>query len=157
RALVATSLFSTVAVAPVDTGRQAPDGTRIADLEVRGAAAPSHTISGTVGYETGLGVKAEAAWSALNFFPPYGALTLRGVAGSQQQLFAVQFRRSNAGRRDRTINAAVETSREDTDAYKAYTGAIRAGVARASTPLWQKRWTYSAGVEGEVSREEAFS
>jgi translocation and assembly module TamA len=156
-ALVATNLFSTVAVSPVDTGRMAPDGTRIADLDVRGAAAPSRTLSGSLGYETGAGVKAEAAWTALNLFPPEGALTLRGVAGSQEQLFGVQFRRANAGRRDRTITAGVETSREDTDAFTAYTGAVRASVARATTPLWQKRWTYSAGVEAELSREQAFS
>ena len=41
------------------------------------------------------GARLEASWTDRNFFNPEGALTLRGVAGTQEQLAAVQFRRSN--------------------------------------------------------------
>jgi translocation and assembly module TamA len=156
RALLATGLFASVGVAPVDTGRQAADGKQVADVDVDGRAGPAHTISGSVGYETGVGATFEAAWSALNLFPPEGALTLHAIAGSQQQLLGVQFTRSNFGQRDRTLFAQVQSSRQDTDAYKAYTGVVQAQISRASTPIWQKRWTYTVGVEGEVSDEEAW-
>ncbi|MBE7218665.1 MAG: hypothetical protein INR64_09365, partial [Caulobacteraceae bacterium] len=49
RALVATSLFSSVGVQPVETDRPGPDGTTQADLVVTGSAAPTHTLSGGVG------------------------------------------------------------------------------------------------------------
>jgi translocation and assembly module TamA len=156
RALIATGLFSALGVEPVDTGQRAADGTEIADVRVAGRAGPARTLSASLGYETSVGVKLEAAWSNLNLFPPEGALTLHAIAGSQQQLLGVQFARSNAGQRDRTIFAQVQTSREDTDAYNAYTGLVEARVSRVSTPIWQKRWTYSAGVEALISSEEAF-
>ena len=156
RALVASGLFAAVGVEPVDTGRRAPDGSEIADVRVHGQAGPSHTLSASLGYETGVGAKLEAAWSALNLFPPEGALTLHAIAGSQQQLFGVQFSRANAGRRDRTVFAQIQSSRENTNAYDAYTGLVQLQVSRASTPIWQKRWTYTAGVEAEVTNEQAF-
>jgi translocation and assembly module TamA len=156
RALVASGVFTAVGVEPVDTGKRAPDGTEIADVRVHGQAGPSHTLSASLGYETGVGAKLEAAWSALNLFPPEGALTLHAIAGSQQQLFGVQFTRSNAGRRDRTVFAQIQSSRENTNAYDAYTGLIQLQVSRASTPIWQKRWTYTAGLEAEVTNEQAF-
>lgn len=156
RALVATGLFTAVGVAPVDTGRRGPDGDELADVVVHGRAGPWHTLSASLGYETGVGVTLEGAWSALNLFPPEGALTLHAIAGSQQQLLGLQFTRSNAGQRDRTIFAQAQSSRQDTKAYKAYTALVQAQVSRASTPIWQKRWTYTAGVEAEITDEEAW-
>jgi translocation and assembly module TamA len=157
RALVATSLFAAVGVEPVDTGRRAADGTEIAGLRIRGQAGPPHTLSGSLGYETGVGVKFEGAWSNLNLFPPEGALTAHVITGSQQQLLGLQFTRSDAGARDRTVFAQIQTSRQNTDAYDAYTGLVEARVSRASTPIWQKVWTYSAGVEALVTDEQAFN
>jgi translocation and assembly module TamA len=156
RALIATSLFGAVGVEPVDTGQRAADGTEIADVRVTGRAGPSHTLSASAGYETGVGARFEAAWSALNMFPPEGAVTLHAIIGSQEQLFGVQFTRANAGARDRTIFAQAQTSREDTNAYNAYSAVVEARVSRVSTPIWQKRWTYSAGAELAISSEEAF-
>jgi translocation and assembly module TamA len=157
RALVSTGLFAAVGVEPVDTGRQTADGMQIADLRVRGQKGPPHTLSASLGYETGVGVKFEGAWSNLNLFPPEGALTFHVVTGNQQQLLGLQFIRSNAGARDRTVFAQVQTSRQTTDAFDAYTGLVEARVSRASTPIWQKVWTYSAGVEALVTDEQAFS
>jgi len=156
RALVATGLFSSLGVTPVDAGTRAADGTEKTDLEVQAQAAPTHTISASAGYETGVGAKFEASWTDRNLFPPEGALTVRGIAGADQQLVGVQFRRSNFGRRDRTLQAQIQASRETVKAYTAYTGSIGARISRDSTPIWQKRWTYSAGVQAVVSRESAY-
>lgn len=157
RALVATQLFGAVGVKPVDTGRHAVDGTEIADVEVRGGPAPPHTLSGSLGYETGRGVTLEGAWTSLNFFPPEGAVTVHGIAGSQQQLLGLQVTRSNAGARDRTLFGEIQASHDNTSAYHAYTGQVDFRVSRQSTPIWQKIWTYSAGVEAVITDETAYS
>jgi translocation and assembly module TamA len=156
RALVATSIYSTVGIEPVDTGLAAPDGTERVDLKVTGTPAPPRTLSGTLGYETGLGATLTGTWSHRNLFPPEGALVLNGVAGTSQQLVGITFRRSNAGQRDRTFDATAQISRDDLNAYQAYTTGLSARLSRASTPLWQKRWTYSIGAEAEVTSEQAF-
>ena len=156
RALVATSLYSSVGVSNVDTGRAAPDGTEVVDLAVQGAPAPTRTLSGALGYDTGLGASVEAAWTDRNLFPPEGALTLRGLTGTEQQLLAAIFRRSNAGQRDRSFQALAQISREDLDAYQANTATVSATISRDSTPLWQKRWTYSVGAEALVSQETGY-
>ena len=82
---------------PVDDGQTV-------DLAVRLEPAPSHTIAGELGYGTGQGARLEASWTDRNFFNPEGALTLRGVAGTSEQLVGVQFRRSNFMRRDQVLN-----------------------------------------------------
>jgi translocation and assembly module TamA len=156
RALVATSLYGSVGVEPVDTGQRAADGTARVDLRVTGTAAPPRTLSGSLGYETGLGVTLSANWTHRNHFPPEGALILNGVAGTQQQLLGASFRRANAGQRDRTIEATAQLSRQDLDAYKANTAGISARISRQSTPLWQKRWTYSAGAEALITSEQGY-
>ena len=65
------------------------------------------TVAGELGYGTGEGVRAEASWQHRNFFNPEGALTVRGVAGTQEQLAAVSLRRNNFRRRDQVLNAQV--------------------------------------------------
>ena len=64
---------------------------RVVDLNVRLEPAPSHTIAGELGYGTGQGARVEVDWTDRNFFNPEGALTLRGIAGTKEQLAAVQF------------------------------------------------------------------
>jgi translocation and assembly module TamA len=156
RALVATSLYATVGIEPVDTGSAAPDGTERVDLQVTGTPARPRNLSGSIGYETGLGTTVAATWTHRNLFPPEGALILNGAVGTGEQLLSVTFRRSNAGQRDRTFEATAQISREDLNAYQANTAGVSARLARTSTPLWQKRWTYSVGAEAEVSREDGF-
>lgn len=147
KALVATSLFSTVSVEPRKTDEAAGDGTQYVDLYVKQDAGPPRTISGSLGYAAGEGITAQATWTHRNMFPPEGALIGNAILGTRQQGAGVTFRRSNAGKRDRTFELVAEAFHNDYDAYSAYTGRIAARIARDSTPIWQKRYTYAFGVE----------
>lgn len=147
KALVATNLFKAVSVEPVRGGEPVGDGTEYVTLDVHQEAGPPRTIAGAVGYAAGEGITAEASWTHRNMFPPEGALIVHGIAGTQQQGAGVTFRRSNAGKRDRTFELTAEAFHNDYDAYSAYTGRLAARVSRDSTPIWQKRYTYAFGVE----------
>lgn len=153
QALVATSLLSTVSVEPVRTGRVAPSGAEIVDLRVRQVPARPRSLAATVGYGTGEGFRVSGSWAHRNLFPPEGALALNAVAGTEEQRLAISFRRSNAGQRDRTIQATAGISRETREAYDATSANLSAMISRESTPLWQKRWTYSIGAEVIATNE----
>ncbi|WP_231639244.1 autotransporter assembly complex protein TamA [Sphingomonas profundi] len=153
QALVATSLFQSVAVEPVRTGTINPDGTEAVDLLVRQAKGPWRSLAASAGYGTGEGIKLTGSWTHRNLFPPEGALTVEAVAGTQQQSVGTTFRRSNAGRRDRTFQANASVARQRFDAYDAETASLAASLARTSTPIWQKKWTYSIGTELIATRE----
>ena len=156
KALVATSLYNSVAVTDHDTGATAPDGTEVVDLDVQGAKAKPRSLSAAVGYDTGLGASLSAAWTDRNLFPDEGALTVQGLGGTQQQQLGVTFVRSNAGLRDLSLQALAQYSHENLDAYNANTATLGFSLSRNSTPIWQKRWTYSAGVEAIVSSETGY-
>ncbi|HEX7872831.1 MAG TPA: BamA/TamA family outer membrane protein [Sphingobium sp.] len=147
QALVATGLFSTVAVEPKPSGMPAGDGTDYATLLVQQEAGPPRTISGQAGYGTGQGFKVEGSWTHRNMFPPEGALIGTAVAGTQEQGAGVTFRRSNAGKRDRTVELGFDALHSSFDAYEAFTGRLAGRVSYDSTPIWQKRLTYSYGFE----------
>ena len=142
RALIATSLVSTAEVRVVPT-----DGGRTVDLAVRLEPAPSHTIAGELGYGTGQGARLEASWTDRNFFNPEGALTVRGVGGTKEQLAAVQFRRSNFLQRDQVLNLQTSVSHQEFDAYEARTVLLSGNIERQSNFIWQKKWTWTAGAE----------
>lgn len=146
-ALIATSLFSTVSVEPVKIGETAAEGTEYVDLLVRQTAGPPRTLAGELGFSTGQGLRAEVSWTHRNLFPPEGALILTGVAGTQEQGGSATFRRSNAGRRDRTFQLFASALRRDVEAFTSLTGTLGARVSYDSTPIWQKPLTYSYGVE----------
>ena len=148
RALVATGLISTV-----ETRLVPVDGGRTVDLAVHLEPAPMRTIAGELGYGTGEGVRVEASWQHRNFFNPEGALTLRAVAGTQEQLAAVSLRRNNFRRRDQVLTAQVAASHIDRDAFDAKTFLLAAGVERQSNFIWHKKWTWSLGGELIASDE----
>jgi translocation and assembly module TamA len=156
RALVATSLYGGVTIAPIDTGKTAADGTEVVDVQVQGSPAPPRTLSASLGYETGLGARAEVEWTHHDLFPPEGALTLHAIAGSQESLLGAVFVRSDAGERDRSLQGLFQLSNETLSAYDADTITLGARISRDSTPIWQKRWTYSAGVQAIVTRETGY-
>ncbi|EMD82758.1 autotransporter assembly complex protein TamA [Pacificimonas flava] len=146
-AMVATSLFNSVSIEPVNTGEYNEDGTMDVDLLVRQQQGPPRSITGDVGYSTGQGFRAEVAWQHRNLFPPEGALQLGAVAGTREQQIGATFRRSNAGQRDRTFLLNASVGRRDFEAFHANTAIVRARLTRESTPIWQKRWTYALGAE----------
>lgn len=156
QALVATGLFSNVAVEPKQTGESAGDGTEYVTVDVTQDAGPPRTIAGTAGYGTGEGIRLVASWTHRNLFPPEGALIVRGVAGTQEQGLGVTMRRSNAGRRDRSFELVAEATRSRYDAYNALTGRVGVRWAYESTPLWQKKFTYAYGADLIATREDDY-
>ena len=143
RALIATNLVSAaeVQVVPAQGGRRV-------DLDVRLEPAPSHTIAGELGYGTGEGARVEASWTDRNFLNPEGALTLRGIAGTSEQLVAVQLRRGNFLQRDQVLNLQASAVHQKFDAYEAKTVQLAGNIERQSNFIWQKKWTWTGG--GEV-------
>ena len=148
RALVATGLISSVALTPKDAG----DGQTV-DLAVDLEPAPPRTIAGQVGYGSGEGIRAEVSWQHRNFFPPEGAMTFRGVAGTQEQSLAAIFRRSNFRKRDQVLNAQISASNINRDAYDAKTFLISGSLERQTNLIFQRPWTWSVGAELLASDE----
>ena len=155
-ALIATGLLSTVSVEAVPGDGVAPDGTPYADLLVRQEAAPPRTLAASAGYGTGQGFRAEGSWTHRNLFPPEGSLTVAGVLGTQEQAASVAFARANAGRRDRNFEISLSALHSNYDAFEAYTGRIGATMAFVSTPIWQKKFTWSIGAEILATSEDSF-
>ncbi|HMI41255.1 MAG TPA: BamA/TamA family outer membrane protein [Sphingomicrobium sp.] len=148
RALVATGLVSTVEVKVTPAS-----SSQVVDLDVHLEPAPMRTIAGEVGYGTGEGLRAEASWQHRNFFNPEGALTVRGVVGTQEQLAAVSFRRNNFRQRDQVLNAQISASNVDRKAFAAKTLLLSGGIERQSNFIWHKKWTWSLGGELALSDE----
>lgn len=142
RALVATGLVASAEVRVVP----ASDG-RTVDVDVHLEPAPPRTIAGELGYGTGEGVRVEASWQHRNFVNPEGALTLRGVAGTREQLASVQLRRNNFRGRDRVLNLLLSASHTEFQAYEAKTLLLSASLERQSNIIWPKKWTWSFGAD----------
>ena len=149
RAVVATGLVSQVRVEVVE-GEQ--PGT--VDLATALDPAPFRTIAGEAGYGTGEGFRVEASWQHRNLIRPEGAVTIRGVAGTREQLFGTTLRVGNFGRRDQVLNGRVLASHEDKVAYDAYSFELAGSVERQTTIIWQKPWSFSVGAELIASREK---
>jgi len=150
---VSTGLFRSVAVEPMATGTFADDGSEYVDLLVHQQRGPYRTLAGEFGYSTGEGVTATASWQNRNKFPPEGALIVTAALGTQEQGLTTTFRRSNAKARDRTFQLSSGLTHNIYDSYEAYTFDVAGSVARVSTPLWQKVWTWSYGFDISASKE----
>ncbi|HEX8466563.1 MAG TPA: BamA/TamA family outer membrane protein [Allosphingosinicella sp.] len=148
RALVATGLVSTVAIRPV----AAED--KSVDLAVSLERAPVRTIAGQAGYGTGEGIRIEASWQHRNLLPPEGAVTFRGVLGTQEQLLGAVLRRNNFLRRDQVLTAQFAVSHIDRAAYDARTTILSGSIERQTNLIWQKKWTWSAGAELVATDEQ---
>jgi translocation and assembly module TamA len=158
-ALVATGLFTTVAVEPERSGAANSDGTETVTLAVTQDAGPPRTLAASAGYGTGQGFRVEGSWTHRNLFPPEGALAATAVAGTQELGASAVFRRSNAGQRDRTLQFGMEALRSDYDAFDATTGRIFARLSRDSTPIWRKALTWGIGAEilGTIENDYNFA
>jgi translocation and assembly module TamA len=152
RALVATGVVSDVSVLPVPG--VAP-GT--ADIEVQMSSAPPRTISGEAGYGTGEGAKLDVSWTHRNLLGPEGALTVRGLAGTEEQLASAIIRKSNFRKRDVVLNATLSAANVDRAAYDARTIQLSANVERLSNIIWHKKWTWSGGLEFLITDERDFT
>ncbi|MBK5265068.1 MAG: BamA/TamA family outer membrane protein [Alphaproteobacteria bacterium] len=148
RALISTGLISSVSLTPKDAG----DGQTV-DLAVAVEPAPPRTVAGELGYGTGEGYRVEASWQHRNFFPPEGAMTFRGVAGTQEQSLSAIYRRNNYKRRDQVLHAQVSASNINRAAYDAKTLQISGSIERQTNIIFQKAWTWSAGAELLTSDE----
>nr|WP_244501556.1 autotransporter assembly complex family protein [Sphingomonas gellani] len=142
RALIQTGLVAAAEVKPVEG---ADPGT--VDIGVKLDPAPPHTVAGELGYGTGEGARAELSWTHRNLFPPEGALTLRSVIGTREQLSAVVFRRNNFHARDRVLTGQFALSHTQRDAYDARTLAVSGSLERQTNIFFQKTWTWSLGAE----------
>ena len=148
RALIATGLVSTISVEPV-----AGDDPDAVDIAVDVTPAPLRTIAGELGYGTGEGARAEVSWEHRNFFPPEGLIRATAVLATQEQSGSIAYRRNNYRRRDNILNGRVALSVVDRPAFKAQTFSVAANIERQSNLIYQKRWSWSAGVELLASRE----
>ncbi|MXP26590.1 BamA/TamA family outer membrane protein [Altererythrobacter indicus] len=156
KALVATGLFNTVAVSPKRSGETADDGTEYTTILVQQDAGPPRTLAGSAGFGTGQGFRVEGSWTNRNMFPPEGALIFTGVAGTQEQGASATFRRSNAGRRDRTFQMGAEALHSNYDAYEAFTGRLSTLWSYDSSPIWQKKLTYAYGAQLIATNEQDY-
>lgn len=149
RALIQTSLVSSVTIKPVAT-----TDPHVVDVLVKLEAAPPRTISGAVGYGTGEGYRLEASWQHRNLIRPEGAVTFRGVLGTQEQSLGAILRRNNYKARDRVLTGQLLFSHLDENAYEARSITLAAGLERQTNIIWQKKWTWSYGVELTASKQD---
>lgn len=148
RAIIQTGLVSAVRIEPVKG--EAP-GT--VDLDVAIIPGPPRTVAGELGYGTGEGARAEASWTHRNLFPPEGAVTVRGVLGTREQLGSVVFRRNNFRGRDRVLTFQVAAAHLERDAFTADTFQLSGSLERQTNIFFQKAWTWSVGAELLASNE----
>lgn len=153
RAILATGLVSSVVITPREvTPPENGEPGRVA-LDVGIERAPLRTISGALGYGTEDGFKVEAAWEHRNLFPPEGALRLRGIVGTREQLASVTFRRNNFRGRDQVLTVDAFASDIETEAVDARTVALRGAFERVSNLLFQKPLSWQIGAEVLYSDE----
>jgi len=148
RALIQTGLVSSVEVKPI-----AATDPGLVDIGVKLEPAPPRTVAGELGYGSGEGARAEVSWTHRNLFEPEGALTLRAVLGTREQLSGVVLRRNNFQGRDRVLTAQLIASHVQRDAYEAKTFTLAASLERQTTIFFQKAWTWSLGGEILTSDE----
>ncbi len=147
QAIQATGLVATSKLTPVEVAPPANGEPGTVDIAVEITKAKLRTIMAQLGYGTGEGFKAEASWEHRNLFPPEGALKLRGIAGTREQLAGVTFRRNNFHGRDKVLTIDAFASTLDYDAYDARTVSLVGSLERLSTLLYQKKFSWTAGLE----------
>ncbi|MEP0393383.1 MAG: BamA/TamA family outer membrane protein [Erythrobacter sp.] len=147
RAILATGLVSSVAITPRAISQPDGDDPGEVALDVALERAPLRTISGAAGFGTEDGFKLEAAWEHRNLFPPEGALRVRGIVGTREQLASITFRRSNFRGRDQVLSVDAFASDIETEAVDARTVALQGSFERVSNLLFQKPFSWQLGAE----------
>ncbi len=147
RAVTATGLVSSVTITPREVEPPEGDDPGVVAMDVSLQRADVRTIAGAIGYGSEEGFRVQASWEHRNFFPPEGAIKIRGIAGTQEQLAGISFRKSNFRGRDRILNIDAYASTIDSPAFEARTAALVATYERLSTLLFQKPVSWSIGLE----------
>lgn len=147
RAILATGLVGSVSVTPVEATPPQDGEPGTVDMNVELTRAPLRTIAGSLGYGTEEGVRVAASWEHRNLFPPEGMVRVRGIAGTQEQLLGVTFRKNNFRGRDRILTVDAFASTLDYDAYDARTVSLVTNYERVSTLLFQKPLSWGFGLE----------
>lgn len=147
RAILTTGLVSSVSITPrvVEEPRAGEPGELAMDVAL--TKGRLRTIAGAIGYGSEDGAKIEASWEHRNLFPPEGALKIRGVLGTREQLFGIGFRRNNYHGRDRLVTLDGYASDITTEAVEARTLGLRAAFERYSNLLFQKQFSWQLGTE----------
>ncbi len=153
RAILATGLVGSVGLEPVVVQEPTEDAPGVVDIAANLTPAPLRTIAGNVGFGTEEGIRVEASWEHRNLFPPEGLLRVRGIAGTQEQLLGVTFRKNNFHGRDRVLTLDAYASTIDYDAYDARSAALIGTFERVSTLLFQKEFSWSLGLELVATQE----
>ncbi len=153
RAIIATGLVSSVTITPVEAEAPVNGEPGVVNMNVGLTEAELRTIAGAIGYGTEEGFRVAASWEHRNLFPPEGALKVRGVIGTQEQLAGVTFRKSNFGGRDRVLTLDAYAGSLDNAAFAANTAAFIGTYERLSTLLFQKPFSWSVGLELVASDE----
>ena len=147
RAVTATGLVSTVGVEVREVEPPQGDEPGVVAMDVTMERAKLRTISGAIGYGSEEGVRIQASWEHRNLFPPEGALRLRSILGTREQLAGITFRKNNFGGRDKVLTVDAYASSIDTVAYDARTVALTGTYERTSTLLFQKPLAWGVGAE----------
>jgi len=147
RAILATGLVSSAVITPREVEPPSDGEPGVVALDVDMERAPLRTISGAIGYGTEDGFKLEAGWEHRNLFPPEGALRLRGIIGTREQLASVTFRRNNFRDRDQVLTVDAYASDIETQAVDARTVALRTAFERVSNLLFQKPLSWLVGAQ----------
>jgi len=153
RAIIATGLVSAAKVTPRAVVPPADGAPGVVAMDVELAKAKLRTIAGAIGYGTEDGLRVEASWEHRNLFPPEGALKVRSVIGTREQLAGITFKRNNFGRRDQVLNIDGYARDAKTDSVEARTVGLSTSLERLSNLLFQKPFSWGLGAEVLFSDE----
>ncbi|MEP3050237.1 MAG: BamA/TamA family outer membrane protein [Erythrobacter sp.] len=147
RAVTATGLTSSVSITPREVTPPSGDEPGVVALDVGLEPAKLRTIAGAIGFGSEDGLKVEGSWEHRNLFPPEGALRVRGIIGTREQLASVSFKRGNFRARDQVLTIETFASDIETEAVDARTVALRGTFERLSNLLFQKPLSWALGAE----------
>ncbi len=147
RAISATGLVSSIDITPREVAPPQAGEPGVVAMDVGITRARPRTISGAIGYGSEEGVRLQAAWEHRNLFPPEGALRVRAIVGTREQLGGITFRKNNFTGRDKVLTIDAYARAVDTEAYDANTVAVRGTIEKLSTLLFQKPFSWGLGAE----------